>query len=131
MGLGLVCDEAARIILSWPKPFRLIRLEGDGTENPTEDERCLFALREEWLASIPDEGPRLRLMETLIYRHLADALYDGRLEKRIGFIRRAFKFITDGWNDECFDTLVERARAFSDQVEYDDEVLERWIEESE
>ena len=131
MGLGLACEEAARIILSWPKPFRLIRLEGDNTENSTEDERYLFALREEWLTSISDEGPRSRLMETLIYRHLADALHDGRLEKRIGFIQRAFKFIADDWHDECIDTLVERARAFSDQVEYDDEVLERWIEEPE
>ena len=36
MGLGLVCEEAARLILSWPKPLRLIRLEGDGAEETTE-----------------------------------------------------------------------------------------------
>ena len=119
--------EAARLILSWPTPLRLIRLEGDDVEEPTDDERCLFDLRNEWLSSLPEDGPPTRLMETLIYRHLADALYDGRLEERISFIRRAFASITDGWQDGRLDSLVERARTFSDTVEYDDEVLERWI----
>ena len=120
MGLGLVCGEAARLILSWPTPLRLIRLEGDAVEEPTDDERYLFDLRKEWLSSLPEEGPLTRLMETLIYRHLADALYDGRLKERISFIRRAFASITDGWEDGSFDSLVERARVFSDTVEYDD-----------
>ena len=128
MGLGLVCEEAARLILSWPKPLRLIRLEGDGAEEPTEDERYLFDLRAQWLNSIEEEGPRARLLETLIFRHLSDALYDGRLEERIDFIRRAWAEITDGWADGDLAALVERARAFSDRVEYDDEVLEGWIE---
>ena len=127
MGLGLACEEAARLILSWPRPLRLIRLEGDGAEAPTEDERFLFDLRERWLASIPEEGPRSRLLETLIFRHLSDALYDGRLEARVDFIRRAYAEITSGWTDSDPATLVERARAFSDRVEYDDEVLETWI----
>ncbi len=37
MGLGLVCGEAARLILSWPTPLRLIRLEDDAVEEPTDD----------------------------------------------------------------------------------------------
>ena len=127
VGLGLVCEEAARLILSWPRPLRLVRLEGDGADSPTEDERWLFALRDRWLDSIGEEGPRARLLETLIYRHLPDALYDGRLEERVGFIRRAYSEITDGWTDGDLPALVERARTFSDRVEYDDEVLERWI----
>ena len=127
MGLGLVCGEAARLILSWPAPLRLIRLAGGGDGEPTDDERDLFALREAWLASLPEEGPPTRLMETLIYRHLADALYDGRLEERISLIRRAYAQITDGWTDGRADSLAERARVFSDTVEYDDEVLEQWI----
>lgn len=126
LGLGLVCEEAARIILSWPSPLRLILLEGDGAEEQTEDERYLLALRDEWLRSLPEEGPRTRLMETLIYRHLAGALWDGRLDERISFIRRAYQQITDG----PADGLAERARAFSDAVEYDDEVLEQWISQA-
>ena len=127
MGLGLVCEAAARLILSWPHPLRLIRLEGDEAESMTEDERCLFDLRSRWLASIREEGPRARLLETLIYRHLPDALYDGRLEERIDFIHRAYAEITSGVPDGDLDALIESARRFSDRVEYDDEVLEAWI----
>ncbi|MBR3502724.1 MAG: flagellin lysine-N-methylase [Clostridia bacterium] len=127
IGLGLVCEEAARLILAWPRPLRLIRLEGNEAESPTEDEEYLFALREKWIASIREEGPRARLLETLIIRHLPDALYDGRLEERVGFIRRAFAAITGGWTDGDPASLIERARVFSDKVEYDDEALEKWI----
>lgn len=127
MGLGLVCEEAARVILSWPRPLQLIRLEGNEAEILTEEERDLLTFREEWISSIREEGPKARLLETLIFRHLPDALYDGRLEERIGFIRRAFAGITDGWTDGKIETLAEKARKFSDQVEYDDEVLERWF----
>ncbi|MBO4885450.1 MAG: flagellin lysine-N-methylase [Clostridia bacterium] len=127
IGLGLVCEEAARLILAWPRPLRLIRLEGNEAESPTEDERYLFALREKWIASIREEGPRARLLETLIFRHLPDALYDGRLEERVDFIRRAFAAIVDGWTDGDLAALIERARVFSDRVEYDDEALEQWI----
>ena len=127
MGLGLVCEVAARLILTWPSPLRLIRLEGGEAENPTEDERFLFDLRDRWLASIGEEGPRARLLETLIYRHLPDALYDGLLDERVDFIHRAYAEITSGWTDGDIDALVERARVFSDAVEYDDEVLDRWI----
>jgi len=127
MGLGLVCEEAARIILSWPHPLRLIRIDGDDVESPTEDERYLFDLRRRWLSSIQEEGPRARLLETLVLRHLPDALYDGRLEARIGFIHRAFADITGDWKDGRLSTLIDRARAFSDRVEYDDEVFEAWL----
>lgn len=128
MGLGLVCEAAARLILSSPHPLRLVLWEGDGAEEPTPDERYLFDLRDQWLSAIDERGPRARLLETLIYRHLPDALYDGRLEKRVDFIQRAFSAIADGWTDGELSTLAERARAFSDRVEYDDEALEDWIE---
>ena len=32
IGLGLCCEEAARIILTYPKPFRLVVLDGEKTE---------------------------------------------------------------------------------------------------
>lgn len=127
MGLGLVCEEAARLILSWPRPLRLIRIDGNDEESPTEDERYLFELREHWLSSIREKGPLARLMETLILRHLPDALYDGRLEARIDFIHRAYADIAGGWKDGNLYSLIDRARAFSDHVEYDDEVFERWL----
>lgn len=128
IGLGLVCEEAARLILSFPHPLRLIRLEGDDEETLTEDERYLFELRSRWISSIREEGPAARLMETLIYRHLPDALYDGRLDARIGFIRRAYAEIISDWTDGRLTTLIECARRFSDRVEYDDEVLESYLD---
>ena len=129
MGLGLVCEEAARLILTSPHPLRLIPLPGTilEPETPTEDERYLFALREAWIASLPLQGPEARLMETLILRHLGEAVSDGRLDERIDFIHRAFDAITGGWKDGQIATLAERARVFSDMVEYDDERLEAWV----
>ena len=129
MGLGLVCEEAARVILTSPHPLRLIPLPGTvlEPETLTEDERYLFALREAWIASLPLQGSEARLMETLILRHLGEAVSDGRLDERIDFIHRAFDAITRGWKDGQVATLAERARVFSDLVEYDDERLEEWI----
>ena len=127
MGLGLVCEEAARLILTWPDPLCLIRLEGGDEEEWTEDERLLFGLRDRWLGAIQEEGPRARLLETLIYRHLPDALYDGRLDERIDFIHRAYIHILTGWTEGDLPELIERVRVFSDTVEYDDEALECWI----
>lgn len=127
MGLGLVCEEATRIILSQPNPLKLILLEGNGIESLTDDERYLLDLRNRWIKSISFDGPRARLLETLIYRHLPDALYDGRLEERISFIKHAFEAITEGWTNDNFFILIDKAREFSDHVEYDDEVLEDWI----
>ena len=111
MGLGLVCEEAARLILTWPRPLRLIRLEGSAPETPTEDERFLLEYRDRWLGATGEEGPRARLLETLIFRHLPDALYDGRLEERTDFIRRAFAEIADGWTDGDPATLARARQA--------------------
>ncbi|MBR0462814.1 MAG: flagellin lysine-N-methylase [Clostridia bacterium] len=127
IGLGLVCEEATRLILSWPRPLRLVSLEGGEPETATEDEQFLFSYRSEWLASISEIGPRARLKENLIYRHLSDALYDGRFEERVSFIERAYAAITDGCPVNDVESLAERARVFSDRVEYDDEALEDWI----
>ena len=131
MGLGMVCEEAARIILSWPRPLHLVLLEGNGPEELEEDERELLEFRDQWIASSSETGPRARLLETLIFRHLPDALYDGRLEERIRFIQSAFEELTNGWTDGKLETLIERARAFSDRVEYDDEVLEEMLQAQE
>ena len=66
-------------------------------------------------------------MAGLDMRLAADALYDGRLDERISFIQRACSAITDGWADGDVAALAERARRFSDTVEYDDEALEQRI----
>ena len=75
------------------------------------------------------EGPEARLTEYLVYRHLPDALYDGKLDERVEFIKQARDEIVSAWKntDGSLDALVECARAFSYDVEYDDEELERRI----
>jgi len=126
LGLGLVCGEAGRLILSWPRPMRLIRVGEDGEESarpPSPEETALRELRDRLIAGITDTGPAARLQEYLIYRHLADALYDGRVRERLRLIERAYAMITDGWDARSVPALVERARQFSDRVEYDDEAL--------
>ena len=128
MGLGLACEEAARIILTSPGPLRLIPVGEDEekTEAPSEEETALRRYRDSLIASVREAGPLARLKEYLLYRHLADALYDGRVEERLRFTDRAFHRISDGWDGDP-ETLIERARSFSNEVEYDDEKLEDMI----
>ena len=128
MGLGLACEEAARIILTSPGPLRLIPVGEDEEEEetPSEEETALRRYRDRLIASVREAGPLARLREYLLYRHLADALYDGRVEERLRFTDRAFHRISDGWDGDP-ETLIERARSFSNEVEYDDEKLEDMI----
>lgn len=130
IGLGLVCEEAGRLILSQEKPMELAVLSDDGAADTLpEDEAWLLSYRDELLQSIEETGPKARLLEYLIYRHLPDALYDGRLDARLAFIRQSFREITDAWEktDGAIETMAECARAWSYDVEYDDEELERRI----
>ncbi len=128
IGLGLVCEEAARLILSREKPMKLVTLSDDGSVcTQPEDEAWLMELRSQLWDGICETGPRARLLEYLIFRHLADALYDDRTEARIAFITQSFREITEAWEQTggSMEALVECARAWSYDVEYDDEELER------
>lgn len=130
LGLGLVCEEAGRLILGSEEPMRLVCLSDDGEETELpEEEAWLMDLRERFLQSIAESGPKARLMEYLIYRHLPDALYDDRVEQRIAFIRQSYKELTAAWeeSDGTLEAKVEICRAWSYDVEYDDEELERRI----
>lgn len=132
VGLGLVCEEAARLILTRETPMKLVLSEGSiGTEELPEDEQWLMELRNRLLNENKETGPLARLKEYLIYRHLADAMYDGRVEERIDFILRTFEKLKAEWEttDRTIDSLVECARMFSYNVEYDDEALEKALEE--
>ncbi len=52
VGLGLCCEEAARLILTDPTPFRLVCMEADAGSNAASDpfETDFFAIREELFA---------------------------------------------------------------------------------
>ncbi len=51
MGLGLCCEEAARLILEQTEPFRLVSLES-GHKNPTPEESAFFAYRQKILETL-------------------------------------------------------------------------------
>ena len=133
MGLGMACEAAAGLILSSPHPLRLVCVSEEADEQPvlpSEEESALLNYRNRLLASVAETGPAARLREYLIYRHLADALYDGRIAERSRLVDRAFESITAGWDGQSISALAEKARAFSDEVEYDDEKLELLLTEA-
>lgn len=133
LGLGLVCEEASRLILSRPSPMKLVILSDDGEDEALpEDEKWLLSYRERLMDAIKETGPEARLWEYLLFRHLPDALYDGRLDERLSFIRRSYEEITALWDksDGKLESLVEIARRWSYDVEYDEEELEKRIAES-
>ena len=138
LGLGLVCETAAELILFRDTPMRLIELSSEQTKDyadeeplpPTEEEKALFCLRDSMLAELREvSGPAARLREYLIYRHLADALYDGRIAERIAFIGDACREITCAWTetDGSRQAMISCAARFSYDVEYDEEEKERRI----
>ena len=126
MGLGLVCPEACRLILSRPSPMKLICLKR-GEERLTRQEEQVLRARDMLLAACHSSGPAARLWEYLVFRHIAPAAEDGQLARRIGFVRKTHRRLLEGWTDGQLPTLMEECRIFSDQVEYDSEVLEKAI----
>ena len=130
MGLGMVCEEAARIILSEKEPMRLEIISDDNKEKVLpEDEKWLMDYRDNMLSEVKETGPIARLREYLIYRHIADALYDDRLEERTSFIDKFVQTIQNEWDksDGDLDALIEIVRQYSYDVEYDEDEKEKWI----
>lgn len=192
VGLGLCCEEAARLILTHPAPFRLICIDGDEGDDTAEDpfETAFFSTRTEIFAILCDrtrplsrrindllrrfslthqgiyesdrrwqevyrglerldplwdealsaweraDGPSAlhdeiaaeQLIAYFLYRHLPDALTDGRLHERIAFALLSAHVITSvaGALDGSVDSsvLIETARAYSAEVEYDEDNVE-------
>ena len=126
MGLGLACEEAARIILTQPETMKLEILEDDGAgEDLPADEQWLMAVRQDLFEDAASRAyahpAEQRLLEYLIWRHVADALYDDRLEERVAFIEDSFMKITEEWHSTSFPDisgLIEICRSFSNKVEY-------------
>ena len=130
IGLGLVCEEAGRLILGSDEPMEIVCISDDGEETELpEDEAWLMDLRTRLLQNVSETGSKARLMEYLIYRHLPDALYDDRVEERVAFITQSYEELTQAWeeSDGGLEAFVEICRQWSYDVEYDDEELERRI----
>lgn len=132
MGLGMVCEEAARLILSREKPMELVVLSDDGKdEGLPEDEAWLLEVRDKLLDEVAEEGPLARFREYLLYRHIADALYDDRLEERIWFVDELVGRARKEWEntDGSIDALVEIVRLISYDIEYDEEEKEKILQD--
>lgn len=130
MGIGMVCEEAARLILTREKPMTLLELSDDGgIEELPEDEVWLMEVRDGLLGEIKEEGPLARYREYLIYRHIADALYDDRLEERIWFVDELVKRAKCEWEktDGSLEALIEIVRVMSYDIEYDEDEKEKLL----
>lgn len=123
MGIGLVCEEAARIILFRNKPMTLTLLSDDGAPSQSdESEEHILALRDDMLSGIRETGINARLFEYLLFRHLAPGALDGTIEARMRFIVNAYKEITQKWQDcKTDDEIIDAARMWSYENEYDED----------
>lgn len=125
IGLGVVCEAAARLILGRQTPMRLVVIDDDGVvEELPEDEAELIALRDSMMREVrEDAAPLARFHEYLIYRHLPDALYDDRLDARCRFIDETMISAREVYAADA-DGFAEWARAWSYDTEYDEEALD-------
>jgi len=126
VGLGIACEEAARLVLSQKTPLQLVVIEDDGEniEIP-EDEEYLMDVREDlWYELSQKEFPtsmHRRLAEYLVYRHIADALYDDRLEERVVMVNDYYKNCIsrlDNPNNPTLEDFVKACVDFSIEIEY-------------
>ena len=104
IGLGLCCEEAARIILTQKEPMRLITLEDDGNDAVLpEEESALLALRDELIALLQDES---RPLEACLDA-LLDAVDFAIPDKDWAAVYRGLERLDPAW-DDCLDVLSTR-----------------------
>lgn len=133
IGLGMVCEEAARLILTQSEPLKLVFLDGDlEPSSLPEDEKYLWDIRQQLFsqASQITDNMTARLYEYFIFRHIADALYDDRLNERIQFVSYCVNSIVKLWDeseDQSEDALIKIARSFSYEIEYNEENKENLL----
>ena len=101
IGLGMCCEEAARIILTRNTPVQLVTLEDDGTDAALpDDEADLLALREELTALLQDDTHPLEArLDALL------AAVDFTIpEKDWAEVYRGLERLDPQW-DRCLDAL--------------------------
>ncbi len=104
IGLGLCCEEAARLILSQEEPMRLIFLEDDGADDePNEEEANLLALRTALICIMQNETQPLAAR---LDRLLA-AVNFTIPERDWAEVYRNLERLDSTW-DHCLDLLVPR-----------------------
>lgn len=101
IGLGMCCEEAARIILTRNTPVQLVTLEDDGADEAlSDDEADLLALREKLMALLQDDAHPL---EARLDALLAAVNFDIP-EKDWVEVYRGLERLDPAW-DSCLDAL--------------------------
>lgn len=102
IGLGMCCEEAARLILTQDTPMHLISLEDDGdSAPPSEEETALLSLRDELITIVQDASrPLESRLETLL--EAADFSIPG---KDWAAVYRQLERLDPAW-DDLLDTLT-------------------------
>ena len=102
VGLGMCCEEAARLILTQAEPMRLIPLEDDGepAELPAE-EAALLSLRDELIALVQDGS---RTIEARLDA-LLDAVDFAIPDRDWAEVYRGLERLDSTW-DHCLKLLV-------------------------
>ena len=104
IGLGMCCEEAARLILSQEEPMRLIFLEDDGADDePNEEEANLLALRTALICIMQNETqPLAARLDRLL------AAVDFTIpERNWAAVYRDLERLDSTW-DHCLNLLVPR-----------------------
>ena len=104
IGLGMCCEEAARLILSQEEPMRLIFLEDDGADDePNEEEANLLALRTALIRIMQNETqPLAARLDRLL------AAVDFTVpEKDWAEVYRELERLDPAW-DNCLEVLSTR-----------------------
>ena len=104
IGLGMCCEEAARLILSQEEPLRLIFLENDGADDePDEEEANLLALRTALICIMQNETqPLAARLDRLL------AAVDFTIPERDwAEVYRELERLDPAW-DDCLDVLSTR-----------------------
>ena len=101
LGLGLCCEEAARLILTRQEPMRLICLEDDSEDAPLpEDEAALLALRDGLIARMQDTSrPLAARLQSLL-----DAVDFAIPDRDWAEVYRQLERLDPAW-DALLDTL--------------------------
>ena len=113
VGLGLCCEEAARLILTQNTPMRLICLEDDGEDATLPgDEAELLALREELIAILQDGAQPLEArLDALL-----DAVNSSIPERNWAEVYRGLERLEPAW-DDALAWLVEAPVSIPDRFE--------------
>ncbi len=104
-GLGLCCEEAARLILNFKEPFGLTLLEGDGEIELSEDEAEILSMRNDVISALTNrERPLSERFEKL--SEMFGFSFDGILPEGLLPVYMSLERLDESWT-ECLRSIWE------------------------